>query len=131
MLICALISDHRRNRLPDLITLPLLLAGLLFSIKSDSVSLHESAAGALIGYLFFRIWHDLQTLRRGFAGVGLGDAKLLSALGAWFGWQSLPFLLTGASALTLMLYPKRFNKPFGVGLCMSAFVVMTYRLLFL
>ncbi|PCJ50155.1 MAG: hypothetical protein COA74_02695 [Gammaproteobacteria bacterium] len=25
--------------------------------------------------------------------MGLGDAKLLSALGFWFGWISIPFIL--------------------------------------
>ena len=34
-------------------------------------------------------------------GMGLGDAKLLSALGFWFGWISIPFILIFSSLTAL------------------------------
>ena len=33
--------------------------------------------------------------------MGLGDAKLLSALGFWFGWISIPFILIFSSLIAL------------------------------
>jgi prepilin signal peptidase PulO-like enzyme (type II secretory pathway) len=42
-----------------------------------------------VGYIFYRL-----TGRMGFGG---GDAKLLAGLGAWLGWQLLPWVLMGAA----------------------------------
>src|SRR3546814_16824640 len=42
-------------------------------------------------------------LFRGREGLGLGDVKLLGALGAWFGWQALPFIPLFAASLGLLL----------------------------
>ena len=36
-------------------------------------------------------------------GMGLGDAKLLSAIGFWFGWISIPFILFFSSFVALAL----------------------------
>ena len=35
-------------------------------------------------------------------GMGLGDAKLLSAIGFWFGWVSIPFIIFFSSAIALL-----------------------------
>ena len=34
--------------------------------------------------------------------MGLGDAKLLSAIGFWFGWISIPFVLFFSSVFALI-----------------------------
>ena len=34
--------------------------------------------------------------------MGLGDAKLLSAIGFWFGWVSIPFILFFSSFVALI-----------------------------
>ncbi len=113
---CAAIIDHKTNRLPDFLTLPAILLGYLFNINSNFVPLYESALGSLVGYAMIRLLHGFQMSRHGFAGIGLGDAKYLAALAAWFGWRSIPLFLAGGALITLVIYPIRTNKPFGVGL---------------
>ena len=34
--------------------------------------------------------------------MGLGDAKLMSGIGFWFGWMSIPFIIFIASVITLI-----------------------------
>ena len=43
--------------------------------------------------------------------MGLGDAKLLSAIGFWFGWISIPFILFFSSFVALgFAIPSLMNK---------------------
>jgi leader peptidase (prepilin peptidase)/N-methyltransferase len=55
--------------------------------------------GAAVGYL--ALWGVYQGFRltTGKEGMGYGDFKLLSALGAWFGWSQLPAILLLASGV--------------------------------
>lgn len=81
--------DIRCFRLPDLLTLPLLLAGLglTASLAPDQLFLH--ALGAACGYGALRgIALTYRMLRRR-EGLGAGDAKLLAAAGAWLGIGAL------------------------------------------
>jgi leader peptidase (prepilin peptidase)/N-methyltransferase len=50
---------------------------------------------ALIAWLYRRL--------RGREGLGLGDAKLLGAGGAWLGWQALPSVVALGAAIALAL----------------------------
>jgi leader peptidase (prepilin peptidase)/N-methyltransferase len=89
-------------RLPDVLTLPLILAGLAEAAWAEPDSLLNRAVAAivafavlwLIGYVYRRIRHR--------EGLGLGDAKLLAAGGAWGGISLLPFAMLAAPVLTLL-----------------------------
>ncbi len=91
--------DWRTFRLPNVITFPLIFLGIVFNSISDLRLTTPSAAllGALLGYA------SLWTLNAGYHllknrnGIGMGDAKLLAALGAWLGWGALPSVLLIAS----------------------------------
>ncbi|QWD60308.1 A24 family peptidase [Polynucleobacter sp. MWH-UH35A] len=91
--------DLRTFRLPDVITYPLILSGLMFSgfSKLGFISFQDSVIGAALGYSALRLLNLLYRLVKKQDGVGMGDAKLLAALGAWFGWYSLPSILLIAS----------------------------------
>ena len=116
------VIDHRQNRLPDALTLPTLWLGLIINIESVFVPLPLAVTGAVCGYIVIRIIHDTEVLIRSKSGIGLGDAKLLAALGAWYGPFALPVLVAGAALLTLIVYLGRHEKPFGVGLATAATV---------
>jgi leader peptidase (prepilin peptidase)/N-methyltransferase len=87
--------------LPDPLTLPLIPAGLLVAWLLDPARLPEHLIGAAAGFLAFAAiaWAYRQLRRR--AGLGLGDAKLLAAAGAWLGWPALPGLVVAAAVLAL------------------------------
>ena len=80
--------------------LTFLLMGIGF-IKSFDPNLNQylfpnyvnSLIGGVIGY--FIIWIIIFGYKKlkNKEGMGLGDAKLLSAIGFWFGWISIPFIL--------------------------------------
>ena len=95
--------DVRRLILPDVLTLPLIVAGLLAAAVLDPDSLAERALGAALGYLALRAvaWAYLRL--RGREGLGQGDAKLLAAAGAWLGAVALPQIILVAALSALLV----------------------------
>ena len=77
--------DFRTQLLPDNITLTLMWAGLLLSLRPLLVSPADALLGAAIGYLSLWSIFWLFKLLTGKEGLGYGDFKLLAALGAWLG----------------------------------------------
>lgn len=93
--------DLRVQRLPDALTLPLLLAGLLQALVMAPAVVTERAVGAIVGYALLALIAWVYRKSRGREGLGLGDAKLLAAGGAWLGWAALPAVLLAASVAGL------------------------------
>ena len=62
----------------------------------------NSLIGGIFGY--FVIWSIIYFYKqvRKKEGMGLGDAKLLSAIGFWFGWISIPFVIFLSSIIALL-----------------------------
>src|SRR3546814_6490825 len=83
--------------------LPLACLGLTIGLWSTDVALIDRIIGAVAGYGALLGISGGYRLFRGREGLGLGDVKLLGALGAWFGWQALPFILLFAASLGLLL----------------------------
>ena len=102
--ILALITryDLRSHRIPDALSLPLLAAGLLLAwLRAGGLPWPE-LAGAAAGYGVFAAIGAVFYRLRGVDGLGLGDAKLLGAAGAWLGWEALPALVLIASLGALL-----------------------------
>lgn len=99
-LIALAIIDWRTYRLPDVITLPLIAAGLGAAfLLGEPIMPH--LAGAAFGYLAF-VAIELGYKRfRGRDGLGRGDAKLLAAGGAWCSIGALPVIVLIASFTAL------------------------------
>ncbi|GER07198.1 type 4 prepilin-like proteins leader peptide-processing enzyme [Iodidimonas muriae] len=91
------VIDGAHFYLPDKLTLPLVLAGLAVAALGLGTDLLSAAIGAIIGYGLLYSIAFFYRMMRGREGLGLGDAKLLAAAGAWLGWFSLPYVLVIAS----------------------------------
>jgi leader peptidase (prepilin peptidase)/N-methyltransferase len=97
ILLALVFVDLETFLLPDRLTLPLAWLGLLVNSAGVFTDLHSAVWGAAIGYLFLWAVYWLYWLLTRREGLGQGDFKLLAALGAWLGWQTLPGILLAAS----------------------------------
>lgn len=135
-LISLFMIDAKTMLLPDAITYPLLWAGLILNVDGMFTTLPDAVFGAAFGYLSLWSVFHLFRLITGKEGMGYGDFKLLAALGAWGGWQILPFVIFASSAfgavfgITLMLIQRNRESqpmPFGPWLAMAGFVALIWR----
>ena len=100
--------DLKHFIIPDSLTFPLMIIGFL---KSFDPNLNQtifpnyinSLIGGVTGYLV--IWSIIYLYKviRKKEGMGLGDAKLLAAIGFWFGWARLPFVIFFSSFVALVV----------------------------
>ena len=88
--------------LPDVLTLPLLLAGLTLTLTLRPDDLADHCLAAALGYLSFQGLALLYRRLRGRDGLGGGDAKLIAAAGAWCGLEALPLVVLGSAVAGLL-----------------------------
>jgi leader peptidase (prepilin peptidase)/N-methyltransferase len=122
--------------LPDDITLPLLWAGIALNFSGVlPIGLHDSAGGAILGYVLLWSVYRLFKALTGKEGMGYGDFKLLAALGAWMGWQMIPLIIVlasavgavlGIAAIVLVQRDRRKPIPFGPYLACAGWIAMLY-----
>ncbi len=91
--------DLRTFRLPNLITFPLVFLGLIFNFYSSArfTNFFDAATGSTVGYIFIWGLNEMYRRIKKHHGIGMGDAKLLAALGAWLGLSALINILFLAS----------------------------------
>ena len=100
-------------------------------------SLGEAVLGMAAGFGALAAVAALYRRWRGRDGMGLGDAKLLGAAGAWVGAPALPLTvcLAASAALVAVLAARRFAWPlerdgavaFGPFLCLAVWIVFLTR----
>lgn len=119
--------DLKTFRLPDILTLPLTAAGLILAATDGWTTFLAHGTAAVLGYTLFTGLALAYRRLRGHDGLGLGDAKLLAAGGAWLGPAALPMVVFAAALLTLgfilVITRGRIGRdmaiPFGPGLAAS------------
>ena len=108
--------DLKHFIIPNSLTFPLMFIGFIKSFdpnldNSLFPNYINSLIGGVIGYLIIWLIIFVYKKIRNKEGMGLGDAKLLSAIGFWFGWVSIPFVLFLSSIIALGLsLPSLINK---------------------
>lgn len=121
LLVCAAI-DFRHMIIPDVISLPMIIASpLVVWLHPDldwlSALLGVTAGGASLYAIAWLYW-----LIRKEVGMGMGDVKLLAAIGGWIGHQGIiPTIFYGSilgalAGLTAIVLGKSMHKEGGVGL---------------
>lgn len=136
-LIALTMIDFDHQLLPDNITLPLLWLGLLVNtlLPGSDVTATDAVLGAVFGYLSLWSLYWAFKLLTGKEGMGYGDFKLLGALGAWMGWQSLLMIvilssLVGAAVgISLLVFRGRDRNipiPFGPYLAGAGFIALLW-----
>ena len=135
-LITLSLIDAKTMLLPDNLTLPLLWLGIIANYFGVFTDLGSSVLGAIFGYLSLWIVYQLFRLATGKEGMGFGDFKLLGALGAWGGWQILPFTIFASSligavfGILLMLIKRSKDSqplPFGPWLALAGAIGLIWR----
>ena len=134
---CALIVlfaiDLEHHLLPNVITLPGVVVGLLFSFFTEP-GWQASLIGILVGggvlfgvaEAYYRVRHE--------EGLGMGDVKMLAMIGAFLGWKLALLTLMMASLCgtiigVLLIVTKRgglkYALPFGTFLALGAAAAAT------
>ena len=95
--------DARCRRLPDVLTLPLILAGLAVTGWHQPAAIADHAMAAALAYAGFRLINWCYRMVRHRDGLGAGDAKLLAGAGAWLGVALLPATVLIAAISCLLV----------------------------
>lgn len=136
VLITLSLIDAKTMLLPDNLTLPLMWLGIAVNYQHLFVDLKSSVLGAMIGYMSLWSMFHLFRLLTGKEGMGYGDFKILAAIGAWGGWQILPFtvfassLIGAIAGISLMLIQGKKESqpiPFGPWLALAGFIGFIWR----
>jgi leader peptidase (prepilin peptidase) / N-methyltransferase len=130
------ILDAEHFWLPDRLTIPLTLLGLLSMALIDPLHWTNYAIGAAAGYLCLTALALGYRWLRDREGLGGGDPKLLAAGGALLGWVGLPTVLLWASLAGLTVALSRSvirgelrmdeRIPFGVYLAIGIWLTWLY-----
>jgi len=128
--------DLTHRIIPDVISLPGIIIGVLISLFHPQLSITNSLIGVLVGggslYVVASVYH-LVTKREGMGG---GDIKLLAMIGAFIGWKGVLFTILCSSfigsvvGVTLMLISSeadsKYAVPFGPFLSLGAVIYVVW-----
>jgi leader peptidase (prepilin peptidase)/N-methyltransferase len=130
-LVAITVIDLDHQIIPDVLSLPGITVGVLFSLAPDGIGWAPALLGVLLGGGVFLVIIVASTLVIGQAGMGVGDVKLGAMLGAFLGWKLvllsilLSVLLGGPLAATLLATGRKGRTdpiPFGPFLAVGGLI---------
>lgn len=131
--------DYEHYILPDIITIPFAILGLIIAAGLDlafhagypfyQTSTFQAIVGATGGYGFFYLLGSIGQMALKKEAMGGGDIKLAAGLGMWLGWKVLIVSVFLASIVGIVIYlilTNRLNEekhvPFGTALAIGAII---------
>ncbi len=136
LLVCILIAlfgiDLEHQILPNSITLPGIVAGILLSFVAPP-GWKDALIGTVLGAAILYGIAAAYYLARREEGLGMGDVKMLAMIGAFLGWKavlvtlvlsSFAGALVGVVLIAVQKGSMKFALPFGTFLSVGALVAM-------
>lgn len=110
VLILAAWIDGKELRVPNWITFPMVLSGLVYSTWVGGwAGLGAGLLGMCVGLLTLLPLYAV-------GGMGAGDVKLMAGIGAWLGWEitlqafAVSAIVGAIMAVCMVLYRRAFEK---------------------
>jgi len=110
ILIVAAYIDGKELRVPNLITYPMVIGGLLFNVWAEGwLGLGTGLWGMAVGLLCLLPLYAV-------GGMGAGDVKLMAGVGAWLGAAvtfyafAVSTVVGAVMAIVMVLYKRAFTK---------------------
>lgn len=126
--------DLEHHLLPDRITLPGIVAGLLASLFLPP-GLRDALIGMLVGGGILWLIGEAYYRYAGEEGMGGGDVKMLAMIGAFLGWQlviltlvlsSIAGAVIGLTVIAIKRGGMKYALPYGTFLALAALVSSLY-----
>jgi len=134
-LIIITVIDLYHQIIPDVISLPGIIVGLLGSLVIPQITFFNSIAGVLLGGGSLFVVATLYQWIFKREGMGGGDVKLLAMIGAFLGWKaviltillsSLIGSITGIAIMVAKGKDFKYAIPFGPFLSLGALISLFY-----
>ncbi|NOX25066.1 MAG: prepilin peptidase [Deltaproteobacteria bacterium] len=135
-LLAIILIDFYHQIIPDVISLSGIILGFAASFINPLLSWQDAGLGIIIGGGIFYLIAGGYYLIAKRAGMGGGDIKLLAMIGAFLGWQSLPFviftsaLMGSVIGIFAMIEQKKGGKtviPYGPFLAVASIIYIFFQ----
>jgi len=113
ILLSIAVIDIKHRIIPNSLSISLLLLGFVYSIFSNNLDPISSFLGSVIGFSIFYSITIIYSYIKEQEGLGIGDAKLLAAIGSNLGLQAIPMILLFTSLIGILIglfYYKNSNQ---------------------
>jgi leader peptidase (prepilin peptidase)/N-methyltransferase len=127
--------DLPHRIIPDVISLPGIVIGLVISFLHPQLSIKDSLIGALLGGGILYVVASGYRLVTKREGMGGGDVKLLAMIGAFIGWKGVLFTvlcssfigsIVGVILMIIASADSKYAVPFGPFLSLGAVIYVLW-----